>query len=476
MGEDTTKKNDGIARHPGGELRLGTIFWPQAIAFLFALFMLWSHSPLPYRLGLHGFWLSGDTAIGIGFSVLLALVYFSPGRRITDVPPRMPDILLAMVGMGAFVRLAIIHVQSRDDVSAFETLDIALAIVGMVLLLEAARRNVGAKIALPLAAAIAFLFLGSDLSEITGADDLSLAAIVHRLWISADGVMGLQMSIWIDLILPVVILGTLLDHHAPAPVITGLVMAPLRSALSDPSRPQPSTWFCGHIFSWCLGVSIFLQVSVIGTLDDLSDWAMLFLMISLLVLLLLTITVVLQRMVARSMYTRSLSERGPWSRILTVLTSVYLAGVVILCSLGLHSVIVVTSRVVHDSDLRVGNIWLPIILFAIIAAAISIVLRKRVDQDEPSVWHSMVPTVLILIAFVWFVSILRLSPALSAILGISSFFLYRVLEAMFHREVPDVARSLGNGLIDAIRITIPVTLVVAIAGLIICIYKMVGTI
>jgi len=474
MSKNVTDADSEIDRHLIEELRQGTLSCPQHVALLFALFVLWSHSPLRSALG-QPLQASEIAAIGIGFSVFLAFFHFTPRSRRENDSPSLVDILFGLVGMAAFVRLAVMNVPSRVEVSDFEMFDTAIALVGMGLLLEATRRNLGAKIALPLAAAIALLFLGPDLPDIPGTDDLSLVAAAHRLWVSADGLMGLQMLIWSGLILPAVILGTLLDRYAPVSAFQHQVLSPLRIVASNQIGQQSPTWFCGHIFSWCLGISIFFQIMYIGTLDDLSVWSTLSLMVIIPAVLLSTIAVVLHRTLTRYAQTPSQPLRGIWLQISKVLTSVYSVGVVVLCGLAFHSVIIVASRYVHVSGLRVGNSWLAIIVFAVLAAVVSLALRRRTDQSEPSAWSRLAPTLIVLLAFVWFVAIARHSPSLSSVLSVSTFLLLRVLEGLFRKDLPDVARSFGHGLIDAIRVAVPGTLIVAVAGLIVGAIKLIGT-
>src|SRR5262245_19188420 len=128
-----------------------------AVAIAWSLFQIWYASPLPYLLG---FGIFGDTearAFHLSFALFLAFAAYpafasSPRDRVPLV-----DWLLAAAGICAVLYLVVFYREIAMRPGLPTAGDIAAAVVGVVLLLEASRRAEGPW--MPVIAIVALLYV-----------------------------------------------------------------------------------------------------------------------------------------------------------------------------------------------------------------------------------------------------------------------------------------------------------------------------
>ncbi len=146
-------ERDTGGRRPGG-LTAGVIF---AVSLVWALFQLWYASPLPFTLGIG---ILNDTearALHLGLALFLAFTAWPAFRRSPRDRVPMLDWLLALTAAFAGAYLLLFYRELATRPGQPTTLDLLVACVGLVLLLEATRRALGWPMA-----TLALLFIGSD--------------------------------------------------------------------------------------------------------------------------------------------------------------------------------------------------------------------------------------------------------------------------------------------------------------------------
>ena len=113
-----------------------------AVALAWALFQTWYASPLPFTFG---FGILNDTearAVHLAFALFLAFVAWPASKRSPRDHVPLLDWVFAFVGAFAGAYLLLFYAALATRPGQPTTMDIATALVGMVLLLEATRRSV----------------------------------------------------------------------------------------------------------------------------------------------------------------------------------------------------------------------------------------------------------------------------------------------------------------------------------------------
>ncbi|MCO5107617.1 MAG: TRAP transporter permease [Burkholderiaceae bacterium] len=184
-----------------------------AVALAWSAFQLWYASPLPFSLGLG---LLNDTearALHLGLALFLAFLAY-PGSRRPAVRDRVPllDWAFALVGAfaGAYLLLFYNQLATRPGVPI--AMDIVVATIGMLLLLEATRRAVGAPMAVLALVFIGYVFLGPHLPDVVSHKGASLERMLSHMWLTTEGVYGVALGVSVTFIFIYVLFGSLLDR------------------------------------------------------------------------------------------------------------------------------------------------------------------------------------------------------------------------------------------------------------------------
>jgi TRAP-type uncharacterized transport system fused permease subunit len=231
------------------------------VALSWSLFQLWFASPIPFMLG---FGVFNDTearsihlafalflafaafpstrtpfqlALGIGVPVLLCFLFIygaKPGEPIWWIPVVAAAIAaavalgsprdriapwewaLAIVAAAAGLYLFVFYQGIADRVGAPNQTDFVVAAIGLMLLLEAARRSLGPALMLVATVFLAYTFLGPLMPSIISHKGNSLGEVVNHQWITTQGVYGIALGVSTSFVFLFVLFGSLLDRPAPA--------------------------------------------------------------------------------------------------------------------------------------------------------------------------------------------------------------------------------------------------------------------
>ena len=92
------------------------------------------------------------------------------------------------------------------------TLDLVMSITGLVLLLEATRRAVGAPMAVLAVLFIAYALFGPYLPELISHKGASFSRLMSHMWLTTEGVFGIALGVSTGTIFVYVLFGALLDR------------------------------------------------------------------------------------------------------------------------------------------------------------------------------------------------------------------------------------------------------------------------
>jgi|RhiMetdeSRZDD1v2_1073273.scaffolds.fasta_scaffold00068_19 TRAP transporter 4TM/12TM fusion protein len=200
-------ESDLGGRRPGGAV--GRLLTGLAIAW--SLFQLWYASPLPFTLG---FGIFNDTearAIHLSFALLLGfMAYPASGASPRDHVPIF-DWVLAVAAVCAVMYLIVFYHDLALRPGLPTRWDIAVAVVGVVLLLEASRRAEGPWMPIISIAFLFYVFAGPYLPGLLAHKGASLGRAASHFWLTSEGVFGVALGVSTAFIFLFVLFGALLE-------------------------------------------------------------------------------------------------------------------------------------------------------------------------------------------------------------------------------------------------------------------------
>jgi TRAP transporter 4TM/12TM fusion protein len=190
------------------------------VALVWSLWQVWIASPLPYLIGAGVF--SGREArpIHLGFGIFLAFLAYpafknSPRHRIP-----MGDWILTTIATlcalyvfifdSAFID-GLLGTRLSDRPGNPNTVDIVVAAIGIIMLLEATRRALGPPLMVVAMFFLGYTFLGPYAPGFLAWKGASFGAVADHQWLSSEGVFGIALGVSTGLVFLFVLFGALLD-------------------------------------------------------------------------------------------------------------------------------------------------------------------------------------------------------------------------------------------------------------------------
>jgi TRAP transporter 4TM/12TM fusion protein len=207
-----------------------------ATSLAWALFQMWYASPLPYRLNF-GIVNDGQArTIHLMFALVLAFTTFpafrfAPRRRIP-----VYDWILLILAVAAAGYLLVFY----NDISLRPGLptraDIVMSVIGVVLLVEAARRAVGPALAIIAAIMLAYIFAGPSLPGMLAHKGASLARVSSQMWLTSEGIFGVALGVSTNVVFFFVLFGSLLEKAGAGNYFIQLAFAMLGTFRGGPAK------------------------------------------------------------------------------------------------------------------------------------------------------------------------------------------------------------------------------------------------
>ena len=205
--EEMVAASDSGARKPlgmPGKLLVG-------IAAAWSLFQLWIASPLPYMFGFGVFNATEARSIHLAFALFLAFMAFPALKRSPRDRVPLHDWLFAAVAAfcGAYIFLFYSELAQRPGRPI--TQDVVVGVVGILLLLEAARRALGPPLMIIASIFILYSLLGPYMPGILAHRGVSISGLINHQWVTAQGVFGIALGVSTSFVFLFVLFGSLLD-------------------------------------------------------------------------------------------------------------------------------------------------------------------------------------------------------------------------------------------------------------------------
>ncbi len=174
-------------------------------------FQLWYASPLPFIFNFGT--LNEDQAkfIHLSFAIFLTFSLFPAGRNSDRSRISALDLLLAIGGAASCMYLFILRNDIADRLGAPTTTDVVIAVIGMVTLLEAARRALGPPLMVVAVVFLIYTFGGQYMPDVIAHKGASLNKVASHQWLTTEGVFGVALGVSTAFVFLFVLLGSLLD-------------------------------------------------------------------------------------------------------------------------------------------------------------------------------------------------------------------------------------------------------------------------
>jgi TRAP transporter 4TM/12TM fusion protein len=182
-----------------------------AICIGWSMLQLWYASPLPFALRV---FVLNDTemrALHLALALFLAYMAYPFGQRSSRVAVPAADWVLALAAAFCAAYIFIFYRDLATRPGQPTGIDMAVSVVGVLLLLEATRRVVGPPMAIIAALMLAFAFAGPYMPDAVAHKGVSLSKAVSHYWLSTEGVFGVALGVSSSYIFLFVLFGGLLE-------------------------------------------------------------------------------------------------------------------------------------------------------------------------------------------------------------------------------------------------------------------------
>ncbi|MEM8837340.1 MAG: TRAP transporter permease [Pseudomonadota bacterium] len=240
-GENTSSVEDIVAEADTGgrapkDAFSRNVLW--TVPLVWSIYQLWIASPLPFILGV-GVWNDTETrAIHLGFAVFLAFLAFPAFK---SSPRHKIRIATWIIAIAATVTASYLWWDYRgvaDRTGNPNMTDLVMAGVGLVLLLEAARRSLGFPLMGVALFFLAYVFFGSwsGLPEVIQWKGASFEKAMSHMWLTTEGVFGVALGVSSGFVFLFVLFGALLNQAGAGNYFLQLAFSSLGHLRGGPAK------------------------------------------------------------------------------------------------------------------------------------------------------------------------------------------------------------------------------------------------
>lgn len=199
---------DTGARNPTGALPKRILFF---VPLMWTLFQLWYASPLPFIFNIFVFNDTQARAIHLAFAIFLAYTAFPTFRSSPKNYIPIQDWIIALIATFCASYLFFFYNDLANRPGDPTTMDLVVAITGLVLLLEATRRALGPPLMVVATIFIIYAFAGPYMPEVIAHKGASFNKGMSHYWLTTEGVYGVALGVSTGMVFMFVLFGSLLE-------------------------------------------------------------------------------------------------------------------------------------------------------------------------------------------------------------------------------------------------------------------------
>ena len=230
--ENLVASTDTGSRNPVG--LIGSFL--AGVALAWALFQIWIASPLPYIIGIGVFNDTETRSIHLAFAIFLAFTAFPASKKSPKNYVPTIDWVLAIVASASAAYLFIFYESLSNRPGNPNAIDIAVACVGILLLLLATVRALGPPLAIVALVFLLYCFGGQSMPGILAWKGASFGAVADNQWMSTDGVFGVPLGVSTKFVFLFVLFGALLDKAGAGNYFIKIAFASLGHLRGGPAK------------------------------------------------------------------------------------------------------------------------------------------------------------------------------------------------------------------------------------------------
>ena len=208
--DDLVAATDSGARNPAGAVG-AVLAWA---AFAWSAFQLWIASPLPYMVGnVIPVMNNTDTrSIHLAFGLLLAFLAYPALKSSARAKIPKQDWLLGALGVCATMYLSVFALALAERPGLPNVVDLVVAPIGLALVLEGARRALGAPLAVIAGIFLLYVFFGHLAPDVIAWKGASYGKAMSHMWLTQEGVFGVALGVSTSMVFLFVLFGSLLER------------------------------------------------------------------------------------------------------------------------------------------------------------------------------------------------------------------------------------------------------------------------
>ncbi len=206
------------------------------VPLVWSLFQLWYASPLPFMFGIGVLNDTEARSIHLAFAIFLAYTAYptfssSPRHYIP-----IQDWIMALVGAFCAAYLFLFYVQLSDRPGDPTSYDLVVAVIGLILLLEATRRALGPPLMVVASVFILYTFAGPYMPDVIAHKGASLNKGMSHYWLSTEGVFGVALGVSTSMVFMFVLFGSLLEKAGAGNYFIRVAFAALGHMRGGPAK------------------------------------------------------------------------------------------------------------------------------------------------------------------------------------------------------------------------------------------------
>ncbi len=206
--QDMVAEVDTGARNPKGAISKRVLFY---VPLAWTLFQLWYASPLPFMLNFFVLNSTEARAIHLAFAMFLAYTAFPTFKSSPKNYIPFQDWVMALVASFCSAYIFLLYSAIAQRPGDPTTLDLVVAVIGLIMLLEATRRALGPPLMVVAAIFLIYTFFGQHMPEVIAHKGASLTKGMTHYWLTTEGVFGVAVGVSTGMVFMFVLFGSLLE-------------------------------------------------------------------------------------------------------------------------------------------------------------------------------------------------------------------------------------------------------------------------
>jgi TRAP transporter 4TM/12TM fusion protein len=206
--QEMIAESDTGARNPTGTIPKKILYY---VPLAWTIFQLWYASPLPF---IFNFFVLNDTearAIHLAFAVFLSYTAYPTFKKSPRHYIPVQDWIVGLVGAFCASYLFLFYEALSERPGNPTQMDLVVAVVGLILLLEATRRALGPPLMVVAGVFLIYTFFGSYMPSVIAHKGASLSKGMSHYWLGTEGVFGVALGVSTGMVFMFVLFGALLE-------------------------------------------------------------------------------------------------------------------------------------------------------------------------------------------------------------------------------------------------------------------------